>query len=262
MTSPEAAAAAEAAEHHVHSLVYGPVNALWDALLAATGLDARWGHVEVPDHVAMALLVMAVCAAIFVPLRFLLKAERPGGFQQVMELTVDGLRDLLEDVIGHGAGRRYLPLIGAFAIFILVSNLTGLFFFLQPPTQNTNTTFALSISAFLYYNYVGLRRHGLGYFKQFLGPVGAMPILMAIPFAILFLVIEPISHAARALSLGVRLFGNIYGEHAVSGEFFGIAPIILPIPVMLLGLFAALLQAFVFIMLTMVYIAGAEATEH
>lgn len=262
MTSPEAAAAAEAAEHHVHSLVYGPVNALWDGLLAATGLDARWGHVEVPDHVAMALLVMAVCAAIFVPLRFLLKAERPGGFQQVVELTVDGLRDLLEDVIGHGAGRRYLPLIGAFAIFILVSNLAGLFFFLQPPTQNTNTTFALSISVFLYYNYVGLRRHGLGYFKQFLGPVGAMPILMAIPFAILFLVIEPISHAARALSLGVRLFGNIYGEHAVSGEFFGIAPIILPIPVMLLGLFAALLQAFVFIMLTMVYIAGAEATEH
>jgi F-type H+-transporting ATPase subunit a len=78
----------------------------------------------------------------------------------------------------------------------------------------------------------------------------------------LFIVIEIISHLARALSLSLRLFGNIFGEHAVSGEFFGIAPIVLPIPVMLLGLFAALLQAFIFVMLTMVYLAGAEATEH
>lgn len=262
MAAPELAEAAEAAEHQVHSILYGPINALWDVLLAATGLDSRWGHVEVPDHVAMSILVMVVCAAVFIPMRFRLSSERPGAFQQVVELTVEGLGDLLDDVIGHGARRRYLPLIGGFALFILVANLTGLFFFLQPPTQNTNTTFALSLSAFLYYNYVGLRRHGLGYFKQFLGPVGAMPILMAIPFAILFLVIEPISHAARALSLGVRLFGNIYGEHAVAAEFFAIAPIVLPIPVMLLGLFASLLQAFVFIMLTMVYIAGAEASEH
>ncbi len=262
MTSPEAAEAAGAAEHHVHSIVYGPVNALWDWLVAVTGQQARWGAIEVPDHVAMSIFVMVLCAALFLPMRLLLKKERPGKFQQMLELTVEGLEGLLDDVIGHGAGRRYLPLIGALAVFILLANLTGLFFFLQPPTQNPNTTFALSITAFLYYNWVGLRRHGLAYFKQFVGPVGGLPVLMAIPFAILFLVIEPISHAARALSLGVRLFGNIFGEHAVSGEFFSIAPIVLPIPVMLLGLFAAMLQAFIFIMLTMVYIAGAEASEH
>jgi F-type H+-transporting ATPase subunit a len=259
MTSPEAA---QAAEHHVHSIVYGPVNALWDWFVALTGQEARWGGIEVPDHVAMSIFVMVLLAAVFVPMRFMLRKERPGKLQQMLEIVVEGLESLLDDVIGHGAGRRYLSLIGAFAIFILFANLAGLFFFLQPPTSNPNTTFALSISAFLYYNWVGLRRHGLAYFKQFLGPVGGMPILMAIPFAILFLVIEPISHAARALSLGVRLFGNIYGEHAVSAEFFGIAPIVLPIPVMLLGLFAAMLQAFIFIMLTMVYIAGAEASEH
>jgi F-type H+-transporting ATPase subunit a len=257
MMSPEAAAAAEAVaeEHHpVHSIVYGPLNALWDWFVAATGQAARWGHVEVPEHVAMSIFVMLLCAAIFIPMRFLLKKDRPGRLQQIVELTVEGLAGLVEDVVGHGAARRYVPMIGALALFILIANLTGLFFFLQPPTQNPNTTFALSITAWLYYNYVGVRRHGFGYFKQFLGPVLAMFVL--------FLPIEIISHLARALSLGLRLFGNIYGEHAVSAEFFSIAPFILPIPVMLLGLFAAMLQAFIFIMLTMVYIAGAEASEH
>jgi F-type H+-transporting ATPase subunit a len=262
MTSAEAGQAAGAAEHHVHSIVYGPINAVWEGLLSVTGLDARWGHVEVPDHVAMSIFILLVCAAVFIPMRFRLSKERPGKFQQVLELLVEGLAGLIDDVVGHGAARRYLPMIGSLAVFIALANLAGLFFFLQPPTSNPNTTFALSITAFLYYNYRGLRHHGLAYFKQFIGPVGALPAVMAVPFALLFLIIEPISHAARALSLGVRLFGNIFGEHAVSGQFFSIAPIILPIPMMLLGLFAALLQSFIFIMLTMVYIAGAEASEH
>lgn len=263
MMSPDAAgAAAQAGEHEVRSIVYWPVNALWHWLLELTHLDRYWGRIQVPDHVAMSLFVMLVCAAIFIPMRFRFKKERPGKLQHVLEVLVEELEKLIDDVVGHGAGRRYLPIIGALAVFIFIGNVCGLFFFLQPPTANTNTTFALSITAFLYYNYIGLRRHGLSYFKQFLGPVGAMPVAMAIPFALLFLVIEPISHAARALSLAIRLFGNIFGEHAVTGEFFGMAPILLPIPTMLLGLFAALLQAFIFIMLTMVYIAGAEATEH
>jgi len=259
MASPETAHAAEAAEHHVRSIVYGPVNAVWDWFLHVSGLEgAHWGSfvmpAEVPEHVAMSLFIMVLCAALFIPMRFRLKRDRPGKLQQMLELLVEGLESLLEDVVGHGASRRYLPIIGAFTVFILFANLSGLFFFLQPPTQSPNTTFALSVTAFLYYNYSGLRRHGLSYFKQFLGPVAAMFVL--------FLPIEIISHLARALSLGLRLFGNIYGEHAVSAEFFGIAPIILPIPVMLLGLFAAMLQTFIFIMLTMVYLAGAEATEH
>jgi len=177
MTSAEAAAAAEAVaeEHHpVHSIVYGPVNAVWEGFLSLTGLDVRWGHVHVPEHVAMSIFVMLLCAAIFIPLRFRLSKERPGKFQQMLELLVEGLESLIEDVVGHGAARRYLPLIGALTLFILFSNLSGLFFFLQPPTQNPNTTFALSITAFLYYNYRGLRTHGLSYFKQFLGPVAAL----------------------------------------------------------------------------------------
>lgn len=253
MATPEHSGAAAATEH-AHSIIYGPANAVWDFLLAVTGLDGRWGHVEVPDHVAMSFFVLLLISAIFVPMRFRLSKERPGKFQQLMELLVEGLRGMLDDVVGHGAGKRYVPFMGALTIFILFSNFSGLFFFLQPPTQNTNTTFALSITAFLYYNYIGLRRHGLAYFKQFLGPVAFLFFL--------FIPIEIISHLARALSLSLRLFGNISGEHTVAGEFFNLAPIVLPWPIMLLGVFGALLQTFIFVMLTAVYIAGAEATDH
>lgn len=249
-----AAAAHQGASEHAHSIVYGPVNAAWDWLLGATGLDARWGQVEVPDHVAMSLLILGLCAVIFVPMRFRLRKERPGKFQQILELLVEGIEGMLDDVVGHGASRRYLPIIGALSIFILFSNLSGLFFFLQPPTTSTNTTFALSFTAFLYYHWVGIRRHGISYFKFLLGPVTWLFIL--------FIPLELISHLARALSLSLRLFGNIFGEHTVSSAFFGLAPILLPFPVMALGIFGSLLQTFIFVMLTTVYIAGAEATEH
>jgi F-type H+-transporting ATPase subunit a len=259
MATPEhgaahGAEAAEAAGGHAHSIMYGPVNAAWDFLLSVTGLDGRWGHIEVPDHVAMSLFVLVLVSAIFIPMRFALKADRPNKLQQIMELLVEGLRDMLEDVVGHGAGRRYVAFLGTVTVFILFCNFTGLFFFFQPPTQNTNTTFALSITAFLFYNFVGLKTHGLSYFKQFLGPVAFLFLL--------FIPIEIISHLARALSLSLRLFGNISGEHTVAGEFFNLAPIVLPWPMMALGVFGALLQTFIFVMLTAVYIAGAEATEH
>ena len=130
----------------------------------------------------------------------------------------------------------------------------GLFFFLQPPTSNPNTTFALSISAFLYYNYEGVRRQGLGhYLKHFMGP---LPWLAPLMFPI-----EIIGNLARILSLGMRLFGNIFGEHTATGIFMGLVPFVVPWPMMGLGIFGAFLQTFVFIMLTMVYIGGAIAAE-
>ena len=100
---------------------------------------------------------------------------------------------------------------------------------------------------------MGIRKHGLAYFKQFLGPIPALFFL--------FIPLELISHLARAFSLGLRLFGNIFGEHLAASVFFMI-PFIVPFPMMALGIFGATLQAFIFCMLTMVYIAGAEADEH
>jgi F-type H+-transporting ATPase subunit a len=230
---------------HEHSILYEPFN------------KYVWRHAfgfDVPDHVIMALLVLAISLIVFPLASRRFSKENPGGFQQALELIVLGLKGLMEDIIGHGASQKFLYIIGGFASFIFVSNLFGLFFFLQPPTGNPNTTFGLGLIAFLYYNYQGVRTQGLGhYLKHFLGP---MPLL-----APLMLPIELIGHLARVLSLGMRLFGNIFGEHTATGIFMGMLPFVLPWPMMGLGIFGAFLQTFVFIMLTMVYIGGAVTAE-
>ncbi len=238
-----------------HSVLYQPANALWQGAVSAVGLEDRLGRVEIPDHVVMVLLVLVLCALVFVPLSRSLRRDRPGKLQQLLELVFEGLHNTVEDVIGHGAGKRYLPLIATFAVFIFLSNLAGAFFFLQPPTQSVNTTFALSITACVLYHLIGLRHHGLPYLKQFLGPVPWWLWPLMLP-------IELITHAARVLSLGLRLYGNIFGEHLVLGIVAGLVPFLLPLPLMALGLFAAFMQTFIFVILTTTYIAGAEASAH
>jgi len=230
-------------EHH--SILYAPVNALWHRL---------GGHAEVPDHIVMSLFVVTLLLAIFIPVGLSLRDEKPGRFQVFLEELVGGLRGMIEAQAGHGAGDRYLAVIGAFTLFIFFSNVMGLFFFLNPPTSNPNVTFGLAGISFVLYNAIGIRKHGFGYVKHFLGPIWWL--------APLFFVVELVSHAARWLSLGLRLFGNMTGEHMVSGVFNKLVPLLVPLPIMALGLFAAVIQTFIFIMLTTVYIAGAEAEEH
>jgi F-type H+-transporting ATPase subunit a len=231
---------------HESSILFAPVNALWHSVQHRFAWD-------IPDHVIMALVVLLISMIVFPLMARKISRENPGHFQQMLELVVGGLKTLLRDIIGHD-GDRYLYIIGSFAAFIFVSNIFGLFFFLQPPTSNPNTTFGLALCAFLYYNWQGIRSQGLGhYLKHFMGP---MPIL-----APLMIPIEIIGHLARILSLGMRLFGNIFGEHTATGIFMGMLPFVLPWPMMGLGIFGAFLQTFVFIMLTMVYIAGATVVE-
>lgn len=238
-------------EHN--SILFGLVNKV--GVLVA-GWHAIGGKGPIPDHLCMSLFVVLLLLAIFIPLRFTFREENPGRLQVFLEELVGGLRSMVEDQVGHGAGDRYLAVIGAFALFIFTSNAMGLFgaFGLVPPTSNPNVTFGLAGISFVMYNLVGIRRHGLGYVKHFLGPIWWL--------APLFLVVELISHAARWLSLGLRLFGNMTGEHMVSGVFNNLVPLLVPLPIMALGLFAAVIQTFIFIMLTTVYIAGAEAEEH
>jgi F-type H+-transporting ATPase subunit a len=231
---------------HEHSILYEPFNYIWRHVIGA-GFD-------VPDHVIMALLVLVLNTIIFGLASRTFSRDNPGGFQHTLEMVVGGLRDLLEDIVGHGAARKYIYIIGGFASFIFMSNIFGLFYFLQPPTGNTNTTFGLGLCAFVYYNWQGVKTQGLGhYLAHFAGP---MPLL-----APLMIPIEIIGHIARVLSLGMRLFGNIFGEHTATGIFVGMFPLFLPWPMMGLGIFGAFLQTFVFIMLTMVYIGGAVTAE-
>jgi F-type H+-transporting ATPase subunit a len=250
-------------EHH--SILYGPVNRLLLALFGPPPVErmspaaaAFWfpdgKSAWIPDPALMALLVMLIFLG-FLPLaarRF--DKERPGRVQNFLEMLVAGIRSLVSDVIGHGTEKSYLSIIGGFALFIFVANLFGLFFFLQPPTGALSTTVALSVLSFLYFNFQGFKEHGFfGYLKHFMGPV--------LWLAPLFFVIEVIGNFARILSLSLRLFMNIYGEHTATGIFAGLVPIVVPWPLMALGLFTAALQAFIFAILSCVYISLATAHE-
>jgi F-type H+-transporting ATPase subunit a len=250
-------------EHH--SILYGPVNRLLLALLGpppVSKFSAGWArflfpdgeHAWIPDAAIMVLLLTAIVAILFPLAARRFDAHRPGGVQNFLEMVVDGIRGLLEDVIGHGAGKKYLPVIGTFALFIFLGNLFGLFFPLQPPTGSLSTTVALAVISFLYFNWQGIRENGvLGFLKHFMGPVWWL--------APLFFVIEIIGNFARILSLSLRLFMNISGEHTVTGFFASLVPIVVPWPLMALGLFTALLQSFIFVTLTAVYVNLSTAHE-
>lgn len=245
---------------HEHSILYKPINALLLAVLGqppegwrhAMGLyDAVW----LPDHVIMALFAVGVIALVGSWVKRHLSLERPSSLQQALEVLVGGLRHLADDVIGHGVGRAYVPYIAALTFFIFTCNISGLFFFLQPATGDLNTTFALALTTFIFYNAVGIKHNGLlGHLKHFLGPVWWLAPLM--------LPVEIISHLARILSLSVRLFGNIFGEHAVTGVFAALVPFLVPWPLMGIGVLSSTVQTFIFVMLTAVYIAGVTAEEH
>ncbi|HEY8369560.1 MAG TPA: F0F1 ATP synthase subunit A [Thermodesulfobacteriota bacterium] len=172
--------------------------------------------------------------------------------QTILEGIVGMVLDFSESIIGHD-GRRYLPLLGTLALFILFCNLEGLLPGFLPPTQHLGTTAVLGLTVFVVTHVVGVKANGAGYVKHFLGPIWWLAPLM--------LVIEVISHLARPLSLSVRLFGNMYGDHQVFGLFSSLIPLVVPVLAMGLGLFVALIQTFVFCLLSMMYIAGAVAHD-
>ncbi|MFY9551359.1 MAG: F0F1 ATP synthase subunit A [Thermoanaerobaculia bacterium] len=250
-------------EHH--SFLYGPINALLIRLLGeppverfspgvAKFLFPAGKEAWIPDPAIMAILLALLVAIIFPLAARRFDRYRPGGGQNFLEMLVSFLRDLVSEAIGEDAVRRYLPMIGALFVFIAMGNLFGLFFFLQPPTGSLSTTVALAVISFLYFNAEGIRQHGLpGYLKHFMGPM-----LLIAP---LFFVIEIIGTFARILSLSLRLFMNIFGEHTTTSVFASLVPIVVPWPMMALGIFTALLQAYVFALLSAVYVSGAIAHE-
>jgi len=208
----------------------------------------------IPDHVVFACIIFGFCCTFFPLMRRSFSMEKPGKIQQILEVSVEFLNDQLEELIGHGA-KKYLPMIATVGTFILLMNLCGLVPGFLAPTSNINVTAACALVVFLYYNYVGIKKQGaLKYFKHFMGPIWWLAPLM-IP-------IEIISHLARPFSLSVRLFANIYGEDLIIIVFFSLLPLILPLPIMGLAIFTSFLQAFIFMVLTMIYVAGAVAEEH
>jgi len=177
----------------------------------------------------------------------------PTGLQNFLEPVIDGIANMIEETMGH-KGMAYFPLIATIAFFILASNLIALIPGFFPPTANLNTNAAMALTVFAMTHIVGIKEHGLGYFKHFCGPV--------IWLAPLIIPIEIVGHLARPLSLTLRLFGNMYGHEIVLMIFFGLVPFLVPLPMMLMGVLVAFIQTFVFMLLAMIYIAGSLEEAH
>jgi F-type H+-transporting ATPase subunit a len=177
----------------------------------------------------------------------------PTRFQNVMEVILNGFNGLLIDTMGE-KGKKFFPLVATLGLYILTANLLGLLPGFESPTANLNTTVSMALTVFFMTHIVGVKIHGFKYLKQFLGPVWWLTPLM--------MPIEIISHLSRPLSLSVRLFGNIMGEDIVLAVVLFLIPLLVPLPVFVLMIFTSVIQTMVFMLLAMMYIAGAMEEAH
>ena len=237
----------------VNAALGGPVA----AALRALGFHVSTEHDIIPDYLVMAGLIVLIMTVVGLVLRSRLSVDNPGALQILIEDAVGALGGLLDEYIGH-KGRRYLPLVGTIGTFVLIGNLMGLIPGLMAPTSSINVTLGCALTVWVYYHIQGVREQGvLAYLKHFAAPPGA-PLWIA-P---IMLPIEIISHLSRVMSLSLRLFGNIFGEELVILILFSIVPFLVPLPMMFLGIITGTLQAFIFVMLTTIYLSGAVAIEH
>jgi len=209
-------------------------------------------HTHIGNHVTYTWLVMVLLILVAVLVKRNIKTV-PSGLQNFFEPVIDGIEGMIEETMGH-KGKAYFPLIATIAFFILTSNLIALIPGFFPPTANLNTNAAIALTVFAMTHIIGVKEHGIGYFKHFCGPV--------IWLAPLMVPIEIIGHLARPLSLTLRLFGNMYGHEIVLMIFFGLVPFLVPLPMMLMGVLVAFIQTFVFMLLAMIYIAGSLEEAH
>ena len=274
----KAAEHAEEAEHHapivvqlVNSWFGEPVyrfemaytKPLWDSFLHRFGTDAESAfgpyspETAIPWYTVMFFIACILSVVIIWILKGKLSESEPGHSQQTLELSVLAVRNMIQDIIGpHGL--KYFPVVMTFAVLILVSNLMGLFPLFMSPTSATSVTFALGLGSFLYYNFIGIKENGLfGHLKHLAGPIWWI--------APLIFPIQLISNLIRPFSLGIRLFGNLFADEKVLETLSGLAPPwtwFAPIALMPLSVFVALIQTFVFILLSQLYISEVSHAPH
>ncbi len=222
------------------------------SFLALVGVEVKNPEHFIPDYV-----IMSFIAAGILILFFSLSSKKPtlipSKLQSVLELIIQFFENLLSELIGKD-GKIYLPMVGTLGLFILACNLMGLVPGFMSPTSKLNVTVGCALTVFVYYHWQGIKSQGLfKYFKHFMGPIPFLAPLM-VP-------IEIISHFSRPLSLSMRLFGNIFAEELLILIMASIIPFLLPIPFMLIAIITAVVQAYVFVLLSCIYIAGAVAHE-
>jgi F-type H+-transporting ATPase subunit a len=213
-------------------------------------------HPEAPisNAFAMEILVVGILIIIFLLVRSRLSVEKPGAIQHMAEMMHEFISDQGADIIGHGS-ERFVPFLVTLFLFIAIANLIGVIPGFESPTVNPAVPLGLAVVAFVYYNLHGVKAQGpIGYLKHFMGPVWWL--------APLIFVIEIISTFARVMSLTVRLYANIFAGDMVTNSFFGLVAVGLPVIFLLLHVAVSVLQAYIFTLLTTIYLGGAVAKEH
>ena len=236
---------------------------VWDKFLGYFGStpEAAFGPYTAENAIPWYTVMFVIACILSVVIIWILKGKlsesEPGHGQQTLEVSVLAVRSMIEDIIGpHGL--KYFPVVMTFAVLILVSNLMGLFPLFMSPTSATSVTFALGLASFLYYNYIGIKENGIaGHLAHLAGPIWWI--------APLIFPIELISNLIRPFSLGIRLFGNLFADEKVLETLAGLAPPVTwfaPILLMPLSVFVALIQTFVFILLSQLYISEVSHAPH
>lgn len=221
----------------------GPVNSLLQSLPAP--FHPANPRAPITNAVSMEILVAIILIVLFFLLRSRLSVEKPRGMQHTLELLDEFVRGECANVIGHHF-RRFVPMLTTIFVFVLFCNLIGVIPGFDSPTGDVTVPLGLAVVSFVYYNFHGIRVKGVwGYFKHFL-----------------FLPTEIISHVSRILSLTVRLWANIFAGDLVTTVFFSLIPLALPVIFNMLHIFVAVLQAYVFMLLTIIYLSGAVSEEH
>lgn len=255
--------------YHFEKTVTEP---MWNYLVFrhfGTTAEAAFGGPYTPENAIPWYTIMFVIACILsVFLIYLfrgkLSAEDPTSGQMTLEAGFLAIKDLVVSVIGEH-GFRYFPVVATFAVLVLVSNLMGLFPMFMAPTASVNVTFALSLSCFIYYTYVGISENGLlKYLSHFAGP--KLPIFIAIFVTPLIFSVELISNLIRPFTLGVRLFANMFADEKIFGEITGLYPpvtqFLIPLVLTGLGVFVAFVQTLVFTLLSMIYLSEVSHPPH
>lgn len=239
--------------------IFGPTVT---ALLQALHIHPKHPAAPISNSVAMELLVVLLLTIFFIAVRMRLSVERPGGLQHTMEGINEFISGLAHETIGHHSA-KFVPYLTALGLFILTCNLIGQVPGLESPTAVPIVPLGCALLTWFYYHAAGIRENGvIGYLKHFIGPQEGMPLLVRILLPFLLFPIEIFSHAARVLSLTVRLFANMFAGEMVTLVFFSLVPLGLPIVFQGLHVGVSFIQTYIFVLLATVYLGEAVAHEH
>ncbi|HWZ45708.1 MAG TPA: F0F1 ATP synthase subunit A [Candidatus Saccharimonadales bacterium] len=227
--------------------------AVTTALLQHLGIQPEYPAVPISNAFAMELVVVFLLLVFFLAVRSRLSAENPGPLQHTVEMVEEFVAQQAKEVVGPHS-ERYLPYAISLGLFILLCNLLGLVPGFESPTASPTVPLGCALTTFLYYHFHGIRVHRWNYYKQFIGPVW--------PLAPLMFLIEVISHFARLLSLTVRLYANMFAGDLITMAFFSLVPVVVPVMFLGMHLGVALMQTYIFVMLTLVYLGMAVSEEH